>query len=285
MQKRTARNILINADTEVVTKFAIALFIYCGPLSYNFILQNMQEALPSLQTVQRLIHKDYKTLDEGKFQLDELLSHISQHKAPKVVSISEDTTRVISRVAYDSETDHCVGFVLPTDEDGLSLLDSFIAVSFSAIQNMFRNFAISKYAYVYMAQSLGQGVSPFCLACLGSDNKFNAEHVLLRWKFIYTECRKRSIDVLSFGGDGDTRILKAMKVFTLLLTTKANHLYYQVPVCSKSTPDKPQSWNSWFLTSPVSNISYVQDVIHIATKLKSQLLKSHPLFYQLDFII
>ena len=130
-----------------------------------------------------------------------------------------------------------------------------------------------KYAYVYMAQPFGQAVSPFCLACLGSDNKFNAEHVLLRWKFIYTECRKRSIDVLSFGGDGDTRILKAMKVFTLLLTTKENHLYHQVPVCSKSAPDKPQSWNSWFLTSPVSNISNVQDVIHIATKLKSQLLR------------
>ena len=124
-----------------------------------------------------------------------------------------------------------------------------------------------------MAQPLGQGVSPFCLACLGSDNKFNAEHVLLRWKFICTECRKRSIDVLSFGGDDDTRILKTMEVFTLLLTTKANHLYHQVPVCSKSASDKPQSWNSWLLTSPVSNISYVQDVIHIATKLKSRLLK------------
>ena len=145
--------------------------------------------------MQRLIHKDYKTLDEGKFQFDELLSHISQHKAPKVVSISEDATRVISRVDYDSETDCCVGFVLPTDENGLPLLGSFIAASFSAIQNMFRNFEISKYAYVYMAQPLGQGVSPFCLACLGSDNKFTSEHVLLRWKFIYTECRKKSIHV------------------------------------------------------------------------------------------
>ena len=56
-----------------------------------------------------------------------------QHKAPKVVSISEDATRVISRVDYDSETDHCVGFVLPTDQHGLPLLDSFVALSFSAI--------------------------------------------------------------------------------------------------------------------------------------------------------
>ena len=34
--------------SEVVTKFATALFIYCGPLSYEFIQQNMQEALLSL---------------------------------------------------------------------------------------------------------------------------------------------------------------------------------------------------------------------------------------------
>ena len=76
-------------------------------------------------------------------------------------------------------TDRFVGFVLPTDQHGLPLLDSFVAVSFSAIENMFRNFPISKYAYVYMAQPLGQSIPPFCLACLGSDNKFNAEHVLL----------------------------------------------------------------------------------------------------------
>ena len=170
-------------------KFSTALFIYCGPLSYEFIQQNMQEALPSLRTVQRLIHREYKTLDEGKFRFDELLSHINQHKALQVVSISEDATRVIRRVDYDSETDRCVGFVLPVAENGLPLIDSFLAVSFSAIEDMFKHFPISKYAYVYMAQPLGQSIPPFCLACLGSDNKFDADHVILRWKFIYTECR------------------------------------------------------------------------------------------------
>ena len=279
------RQIVLNAETnsqkypkqrrhsEIIMKFSTALFIYCGPLSYEFIQQNMQEALPSLRTVQRLIHREYKTLDEGKFRFDELLSHINQHKALQVVSISEDATRVIRRVDYDSETDRCVGFVLPVAENGLPLIDSFLAVSFSAIEDMFKHFPISKYAYVYMAQPLGQSIPPFCLACLGSDNKFDADHVILRWKFIYTECRKRSIDVLSFGGDGDTRILKAMKVSTLLSTTTANSLYQHVPSCSKNAPDVPQAWNSWFFTTPVSAISYVQDVIHIATKLKSRLLK------------
>ena len=43
-----------------------------------------------------------------------------------------------------------------------------------------------------------------------------------------------------------------MKVSTLLLTTKANHLYHQVPVCSKSAPDKPrpQSGNNLVSNKP-----------------------------------
>ena len=123
-----------------------------------------------------------------------------------------------------------------------------------------------------MAQPLGQNVPLFCLACMGTNNIFDAEHVLVWWKFIYSECGERNIDILSFGGDGDTRITKAMKESTQLFTSKPDALYKQVPVCPKNSLDIPQSWNSWFLLNAVSNI-YVQDVIHIATKLKSCLLK------------
>lgn len=54
------------------------------------------------------------------------------------MSISEDATRVIGRVDYDTETDRCVGFVLPVDQHGLPLIDSFTATSFSAIESMFK---------------------------------------------------------------------------------------------------------------------------------------------------
>ena len=67
--------------------------------------------------------------------------------------------------------------------------------------------------------------------------------------------------------------MKAMKESTQLFTSKPDASYKQVPVCPKNSPDIPQSLNSWFLINVVSNISYVQDVIHIATKLKSRLLK------------
>ena len=43
---------------------------------------------------------------------------------------------------------------------------------------------LAKYAFLYMVQPLPKGVPEICLACLGSDNKFNGEVVLKRWKLI-----------------------------------------------------------------------------------------------------
>lgn len=52
---------------------------------------------------------------------------------------------------YDCETNLCVGFVLPLNKYGLPEVDSFLAVSFKAIEQMFSNNGMAKYGYVYMA--------------------------------------------------------------------------------------------------------------------------------------
>ena len=257
---------------EILKKFSTALFIFCGPLAYEFIQHNMPEALPSLRTVQNVIHKEYQTIDEGCFRYDGLSQHIKQYKAPNVVSIGEDATRVIARVDYDCETDRCVGFVLPVDKNGLPEVDSFLAVSFSAIENMFSTAPLAKYAYVYMAQPLCQGVPPFCLACMGTDNKFTAQHVMLRWKHIYMGCWKRNILVVSFGGDGDSRLMKAMRISVSLSIPSTEPLLQEVPACCVTPPNIPKEWGSWFHIHPKS-IAYVQDMIHVAVKMKSRLLR------------
>ena len=83
----------------------------------------------------------------------------------------EDATRIICRVAYDAKTNRCVGFVLPVN-NGLFEVDSFLAISFDAIENMFAKHTA---AYVYMAQPLDNNIPPFCLACFGTNNKFTTE--------------------------------------------------------------------------------------------------------------
>jgi len=256
---------------EILKKFATALLIYAGPLSYEFIHSNMPEALPSLRTVQRSVSSEYKSFTEGSFNFDDLLSHIKNHKASKAISIGEDATHVISRVDYDCKTDRCVGFVLPLDSNGLPIVDSFLAVSYKVIEEMFQSATKAKYAYVYMAQSMCLNAPPFCLACIGSNNKFTAQHVLQRWKYIYEECNKRGMLVLSFGGDGDSRIMSAMKQSVSLMCSK-EPLMKDVP-SSQSVPRIPTTWKEWFQIHPRSTISYVLDVVHVGVKLKSRLLK------------
>ena len=199
-----------------------------------------------------------------------------------VVTVGEDATRVIARVEYDYETDRCVGFVLPTRKTGLLLANSFIAVSFAAVESMFSTNEISKYAYVYMVQPLGENIPPFCLACIGTNNKFTFETVLNRWKYIFDQCRERKIHVVSYGGDGDSRLMKAMQISSSLLPPKSD---YPFDVYSSlKVPKIPSSWESWFYSHNVSTVAYVQDIVHIAVKLKCRLIKPSVLLAMGDYV-
>ena len=73
------KQIIINAEKNlgkqskgrrhpvVLKKFCIALFIYTGPLAYEFLHQNMPEALACLRTIQAAVYLEYKTINEGQF--------------------------------------------------------------------------------------------------------------------------------------------------------------------------------------------------------------------------
>ena len=254
----------------VIIKFAVSLLIYAGPMAYRFVQSNMSQALPSLRTVQRRISKEYIQLSEGEFRFDALLDHLERHKCPPIISIGEDATRIIARVEYDENTNRLVGFVLPCNENGSPIYDEFLAVSFEHIENCFKNGELSRYAFLYMAQPIAPAVPSFVLACIGTNNRFNAELVQTRWLHINEQCKKRGISVISHGADGDSREMKAMKLSCDLLTgqkaisqvSSAN--YSQLPL---------NEWSLWFLLNKPSNISYVQDTVHIGVKVKSRLLK------------
>ena len=267
---------------EVIKKFATVLFIYAGPLAYEFLQKNLHQALPSLRTVQRIVHTSYDALNEGKFRFDDLAAHIAQYNTTRAVSIGENATRIICRVEYDIRTNRCVGFVLPL-QNGLPEMDAFLATSFDAIKDMFSKQTPAKYAYVYMAQPLDLNIPPFCLACFGTSNKFTAEHVLLRWKYIYEECKKINIKVVSFGGDGDSRIMRAMRVSTGLFSRQVN-LEQKEALLSVKTISFPTTWTNWFWMHRPGNIAFVQDTVHIAVKLKCRLLKPSTLLAMGSYI-
>ena len=189
------------------------------------------------------------------------------------MSIGEDATRVISRVEYDSNTNRLVGFVLPLNKEGLLLTDSFVATSFEAIEDAFATRTKANYAFTYMAQSLSEGAPSFCLACIGTDNRFDAEVVLNRWTYIFNQCKKRGISIISFGADGDTREMKAMQVSCQLLLSTKPPLFSLSPTHNLPTLAIPPKWKSWFAAQHPTSISCVQDTVHVAVKLKARLLQ------------
>ena len=130
MPLKILRSHLMEGDIiSLSTKLSLSLFIFSGPLAYNFLYQNLPESLPSLRTVQRMMCKDYSHITEGEFRFDMLVKHIEFYKGPKVIAIGEDAT-VVQRVQYDPETNKMVSFVLPCTEEGLPKTDSFLATSF-----------------------------------------------------------------------------------------------------------------------------------------------------------
>ena len=61
--------------SEVLKKFATSLFIYAEPLAYNFLQENVPQALPSLRSIQNIVHSEYQTINEGDFRFNELAAY------------------------------------------------------------------------------------------------------------------------------------------------------------------------------------------------------------------
>ena len=264
-QQNTGKKDKQRRHSLVLKKFATLLYIFSGSMAYEFIQSNMPEALPSLKSVQNIVHHHYAKVEEGIYRYDDLVVHLKKYDSPFLVAIAEDATRIVQRVEYDPQTNRCVGFVLPVDDNGIPKTNAFIANTFEEIEKMFTDYSIAKYAYLYTATPLKEGVPSFTLACIGTDNKFTFEQVLKRWQCIFSELKKRGIRVISFAADGDSRLLKAMRV-----------MYGFSPDTFSLRPTKSlptdSSLNKW-LCGKLLPLLCVQDIVHLGVKLKARLLK------------
>jgi len=114
-----------------------------------------------------------------------------------------------------------IGFVSCCKENGFPK-NNFYINSVKDVENAFSNYVVGCNAYVYMAQPLIDNASAFCLTVFASDNKFNHTDVLARWTFLKNELEKFNIQITGFSSDGDTRCLKAMRI------------WFKIPLASKN---------------------------------------------------
>lgn len=239
-------------------RFASYLRMICGKFAYETIQSNLQSAIPSISAVDKYIQTSNCDVFEGVPRCNELQNYLRDNNLPLAVHISEDATRIVGRVEYDSKTNQIMGFVLPiNDDNGLPIPFSYPAKSGEDILAHFSTGnRLSSFVNVVMAQPLGN-VSPFCLLVYGSDNRYSAINVVDRWKTLKAKLATLKIQVLSISSDSDPKFNASMRKLSLL-----GHFSNLIK-------------HEWFSCgAKIDDTFFVQDPIHIGTKLRNFLLRT-----------
>lgn len=139
--------------------------------------------------------------------------------------MSEDATRLTSKIEYDSISNKIVGFVLPFS-NGEAIVNAYLATSTTTIAEFFQKNDKANYAYVIKAKPLQDTSSAFCLSIFGTNNKFTSGDVINRWNVMEKLASEVGIKILGFSSDGDTRLLKAMQ--TNAYSHKALNVKYKI---------------------------------------------------------
>lgn len=240
---------------EDIKLYAAYLRMIIGPLAYETLQRNLLSSLPSLPSTNRYVRSSGCHVSEGILRCEELALYLKNHNLDPFVCISEDATRIVGKVQYDSKSNQLVGFVLPLNsKTGMPIPFVFPARSSTEIIKHFTsNNQLSSYLNVIMAQPLAD-IPPFCLAIFGSDNKYNSHDVTKRWNFISEKLAEANVKELTFASDSDPKFNSAMRTLS--------QLGYKTFI-------------DWFSCCGfLEGQFFFQDIIHIATKLRNFFLRT-----------
>lgn len=114
-----------------------------------------------------------------------------------------------------------------------------------------------------MAQALSRLALPFCIVMFGTHNKFDFNDVLQRWKFIKSNAERRGMIIVEFSSNEKTKLLKAIRQSNKLPVSETNEENYN------------WAWyNAGYYKKDYASLSFVQDTVHVATKLRTRLLNT-----------
>jgi hypothetical protein len=234
------------------------LFLTGGPKLYETLHANLP--IPHTRTITRLLETE-NNITEGVLQDEGLLTFLNDNEYPKKVWISEDGSKIIEKIQFDSRTNSLVGVVLPFDKNGMPILERNKATSAASIQLLMTK-EKSSILYIMMAKPVIQNSKPFLLCFFGTSNKFKTEDVLQRWKHVEQTLNNKGIEVMGYSSDGDSRLLRSMRILSGL------------PVSIPPSSNIPISWRNWFCADFLPDRPVcAQDTVHIGTKYRTRFLK------------
>jgi hypothetical protein len=247
-----------NFDPQL-KEFGAYLFLICGRKSYWVLSENLP--LPKLSTVSKFISHTNK-IKEGVVRAEELRKFLDARKLSRYIWLSEDATRIVPKIEFDSTNNELVGLELPLNEDGMPIVSFFKARTAQQMKNFVDSFQTTSYLYVMMAQSMDANSPSFCLSVFGTSNKFTSEIVLKRWRKVKDDLNNNGIKLLGVSSDGDSRLLKAMRQKS------------ELPTFNFESDAVPDEWFDWFNAKFKPEIICIQDTTHIGGKMRTRLLNS-----------
>lgn len=136
------------------------------------------------------INESKSPITEGQLRIKELSHYLDSLNLEKNVWLSEDATGIVTKVEFDAKSNQMIGLVLPVNATtGMPIPFAYMASNEKEIRKNMQKYNQSTHVYVVMAQPL-KNVPPFMLQLFGTDNKFQTQDVLLRWKHTRSELER-----------------------------------------------------------------------------------------------
>lgn len=229
-------------------------YLTTGNAHYEYLRSNM--ATMSKKTIQRHINEKTIHIKEGIINAEGLKAYLIKYGFPLAVVLCEDGTRITSSTDYDYNADSITGLGAPMDSNGLPVRNLFKANTPYKMASDLKSYPVGNYAYVQMAIPLSKEAAPYVIYHACSNNKFSYNDVLNRWNYTESLLKSHGITVLANASDGDTRLMKAMRI-------RAGF----------DRPCTPSPWGPWFRVDWFSKTPInVQDMTHTINKLRNRML-------------
>lgn len=187
--------------SEQVEQFALSLYILGGKMTYQFVRVNLSPALPSVQTLNKLISTGDTKINEGEFRFASLQEYFNRIGVEYGFG-SEDCTGVVRKITYDQQTNSFIGFATPL-ANGVPVTKHYQTNSFDELKSWFSSTNRSPLLNIHMIQPLPSPNHPtvssaFLLSGYGVVNTYTSIDILRRWLFIFNQCLEKNMRIIGF---------------------------------------------------------------------------------------
>ncbi|CAF1101081.1 unnamed protein product [Didymodactylos carnosus] len=174
--------------SDSVQRFAMALYVLGGKITYEFVRVNLSGALPNLIALKNYVSNADLKLIEGDFRFNSLQQHLNSINT-KYGFGSEDCTGVIRKIKYNKGTNTFIGFCTPLT-NGIPTVKHFQTEPLEQLKTWFSRIEKAPLLNIYMFQPVVQSMdqsSPFLISVYGVNNQYTSIDIIQRWSYIYEE--------------------------------------------------------------------------------------------------